>query len=171
MLICQGKFAIFVAFVDFHKKGVVVLFRYDRMNILVQKTGVSKSHICRQLGKSRYYLRNAEKQQTNIQGESLQIIADILGTTPEYLSGETDDNNPSVSRNESGRKETPTDTMAQIMETARRLQPVQQEFFLALLKAAVQNLQEEAPQSQRLWTISQAAVAAGNAATNANIHP
>ena len=154
-----------------HKSEVVILFRYDRMNALVQEKGIKKAHICRKLGKTNYYLRDAEKYRTDIQGESLRIIADILGTTPEYLSGETDDNNPSVSRNESGRKETPTDTMAQIMETARRLQPVQQEFFLALLKAAVQNLQEEAPQSQRLWTISQAAVAAGNAATNANIHP
>ena len=154
-----------------HKSEVVILFRYDRMNALVQEKGIKKAHICRKLGKTNYYLRDAEKYRTDIQGESLRIIADILGTTPEYLSGETDDNNPSVSRNESGRKETPTDTMAQIMETARRLQPVQQEFFLALLKAAVQNLKEEAPQSQRLWTISQSAVTAGNATTNASIHP
>ena len=154
-----------------HKSEVVTLFRYDRMNALVQEKGIKKAHICRKLGKTNYYLRDAEKYQTDIQGESLRIIADILGTTSEYLSGETDDKYPPTLNNESGQKETPTDTMAQIMETARCLQPIQQEFFLALLKAAVQNLKEEAPQSQRLWTISQSAVTAGNATTNASIHP
>lgn len=160
-----------MVFVDFHKKGVIVLFRYDRMNTLVQETGVSKSHICRKLGKSRYFLRDSEKYNTDIQGESLQIIADALGTTPEYLSGETDEKNPPAPKHEGGRKETSTDTIAQIIETARRLQPVQQEFLLAFLRTVVQNAPAETPQSQRSWTVSQAAVAAGEPTVNANIHP
>ena len=150
---------------------MVRLFSFDRFEALRSSKGITKKYIADALDRKPTICQDWKNGKSAPNKEQLQVVADILGTTPEYLSGETDDKNPPVFQNESGRKEVPTDTMAQITETARRLQPIQQEFFLALLKAAVQNLQEEAPQSQRLWTISQAAVAAGNAATNANIHP
>lgn len=73
------------------QNGVIFLFRYDRLNELVKETGVKKSHICRLLGKSPYYLRDAEKIRTNITGEALKIIADAVGTTPEYLAGMSDE--------------------------------------------------------------------------------
>lgn len=77
-----------------HILGVLILFRYDRMNELVHDTGVKKAHICRKLGKSQYYLRDAEKINTDITGDDLKIIADALMTTPAYLSGESDQKTP-----------------------------------------------------------------------------
>ena len=137
------------------------------MNALAQEKGIKKAHICRKLGKPVYYLRDVERNRSDIQGESLQIIADILGTTPEYLSGETDEKSPPAPKSESGRSE----TMAQIIETAERLQPVQREFLLAFLRTVVQNTPTETPQGQRSWTISHAATAAREIPANANIHP
>lgn len=70
------------------------MFSYDRMNQLFKETGIKKAHVCRLLGKSSYYLRDAEKIKTDISGDNLQIIADALGTTPEYLTGETNEKSP-----------------------------------------------------------------------------
>lgn len=106
---------------------------------------------------------------------TLLQIADYFSVPVESLTAETpptlDKKNPPAPKHESGRKETSTDTMAQIIETARRLQPVQQEFLLAFLRTVVQNAPAETPQGQRSWVVSQAAVATGEPTVNANIHP
>lgn len=81
-------------FVNSHNYGGVQLFRYDRMNELAKEQGVKKAHLCRLMGKSPYYLRDAEKNKTDIDGENLRIIAEALHTTPEYLSSLSDDPHP-----------------------------------------------------------------------------
>ena len=48
------------------------------------------------MGFSSRYLVDAKKQKTNIADEPLRILAEELGTTPEYLRGETDD--PSIKK-------------------------------------------------------------------------
>lgn len=70
------------------------MFKYDRMNELIRIKGIKKAHICRELGRSPYYLRDAEKINAEISGDALLIMARILGTTPEYLTGDTDDPAP-----------------------------------------------------------------------------
>lgn len=72
------------------------MFRYDRMNLLAKEKGIKKAHICRELGKSPYYLRDAENANTDIRGETLEKIAFLLGTTPDYLTGESDEKTPEV---------------------------------------------------------------------------
>ena len=79
---------------------VFALFRYDRLNALAKETGVKKAHLCRLLGRSEYYLRDAEKNNTNISGRALSILAEALGTTPEYLTGESDEKKPLVNGDE-----------------------------------------------------------------------
>lgn len=130
-------------------------FRYDRMNTLVQETGVSKSHICRKLGKSRYFLRDSEKNNTDIQGECLQIIADALGTTPEYLSGETDEKNPPAPKSESGRNQA-DELEERFMNAARRLPLPQKIALVEILEAAVGNGSAEIPQIRSRLSASQA---------------
>ncbi len=66
------------------------MFRYDRMNELAKEQGIKKAHLCRLMGKSQYYLRDAEKVKTDMSDENVQIIATALHTTPAYLRGETD---------------------------------------------------------------------------------
>ena len=74
------------------------MFRYDRMNWLAKEKGVKKAHLCRLLGKTQYYLRDAEKANTDIKGDALEILAAALGTTPEYLTGESDEKEPAGKR-------------------------------------------------------------------------
>lgn len=76
------------------------MVRYDRMNMLFAETGVKKAHINRLLGKSNYFLRDAEKTNANLSQSQLSIIADALGTTPEYLTGESDEKKPLVNGDE-----------------------------------------------------------------------
>lgn len=73
-----------------HSEPTAGNFNYDRMNALIKKSGKTKLFLCGQLGKGKTYLRDAEKQKTNISGETLRILASELNTTPEYLTGETD---------------------------------------------------------------------------------
>jgi hypothetical protein len=53
----------------------------------IKETGKKKVYLCEKINKAPTYLRDAKKQKTNIKGVELQILADELGTTPEYLTG------------------------------------------------------------------------------------
>ena len=70
------------------------MFRYDRLDELIKETGKKKKYLCEKLQKCPTYLRDAKKQNTNIKGHDLIILAQELSTTPEYLSGETDEKTP-----------------------------------------------------------------------------
>ena len=72
------------------------MFRYDRLEERIRATGKKKVYLCEKLNKCPTYLRDAKKQNTNIKGVDLQILADELDTTPEYLSGESDEKNNSA---------------------------------------------------------------------------
>lgn len=63
---------------------------FDRFDKLVEETGKSKSHLCRCIGKTRYYLRDAKKANINIPDDLVAVLAEELYTTPEYLIGVTD---------------------------------------------------------------------------------
>lgn len=69
---------------------MIVLFRYDRLDELVKETGKKKNYLGPKMGFSGRYLNDAKKQNTDIKGIPLQILADELGTTPEYLTGQSD---------------------------------------------------------------------------------
>ena len=110
------------------------MFRYDRMNALAQEKGIKKAHICRKLGKPVYYLRDVERNRSDIQGESLRIMADILGTTPEYLSGKTDEKEPPAPKNEDGFEK----RAYALIQSASRLSAERQALLLVALEAVVQ---------------------------------
>lgn len=67
------------------------MIRYDRIIELSDARGKKKSFLSQVMGYSSRYLVDAKKQNTNIPDEPLRILAEELGTTPEYLRGETDD--------------------------------------------------------------------------------
>lgn len=81
----------FLEFVNSHILEDVNLFNYNRMESMIAQSGKTKLHLCRAMGVSKTYLRDAKKQGTDISGEKLHILAAELNTTPEYLRGETDD--------------------------------------------------------------------------------
>lgn len=67
------------------------MVRYDRIWALCKETGKKRSYLSKAMGHSERYLLDARKQNTNIKQEELRILASELNTTPEYLTGETDD--------------------------------------------------------------------------------
>lgn len=79
-----------------HNLEVFVLFRYDRLEALIAESGKTKVSLCGKIKKCPTYLRDAKKQNTDIKGKTLEILAFELNTTPEYLSGETDEKKPTT---------------------------------------------------------------------------
>lgn len=63
----------------------------QRIRELVDEQGRSLKYLCDRIGvKSRTYFQDVEKQGRNIPVKKLEIIADALDTTTDYLLGETD---------------------------------------------------------------------------------
>ena len=80
-----------------HRLRCSHLFSFSRFNELIEETGVSKVHIARKLVKkedqAKYFFRDKEdtkKKTRPLTDEQIAIIAKCLWTTPEYLTGESD---------------------------------------------------------------------------------
>lgn len=67
------------------------MFRYDRLDDLIESSGKKKKYLSERMGHAGRYLNDAKKQNTNIKGDDLRILAEELNTTPEYLTGESDE--------------------------------------------------------------------------------
>ena len=63
---------------------------FDRLDKLLRRSGKSKAYLCRALGRSPYYLRDAKRVGTRLREEDIELIASELGCTPEYLCGLSD---------------------------------------------------------------------------------
>lgn len=63
---------------------------FERFEKLIEDTGKSKSYLCRIIGKNRYYLRDAKKFNLNVPDDAIETLASELGTTAEYLTGQSD---------------------------------------------------------------------------------
>ena len=64
---------------------------FDRLNQLLKSKGVKKSFLADQLGKNRSIFSDWEAGKSQPKPEYITIIATLLGTTPAYLTGESDD--------------------------------------------------------------------------------
>lgn len=62
----------------------------DRIKELSKKKGWSLSFLASKLGLAASYFTDVKNGKTKISDDRLITVADILGTTPEYLKGETD---------------------------------------------------------------------------------
>lgn len=62
----------------------------SNIEALAKEKGLSLSYISTQLGLRRTYLKDVKLGRSSISDERYSQIAEILGTTPEYLRGETD---------------------------------------------------------------------------------
>ena len=63
----------------------------DRIKALAKDKGIKIGFICSQIGEVQNYIAEVKTGKRKMKPEKLEIIAEILGTTPEYLRGETDD--------------------------------------------------------------------------------
>ena len=62
----------------------------DRIKLLAKENGVSLSFLCSKLEKQRGYLKDISLGRGTLSENQLEIIANALGTTPDYLHGKTD---------------------------------------------------------------------------------
>ena len=85
-------------FGDMHRIEVVTLFSFNRFESLRASKGITKKYIADALDRTPTLIQDWKSGKSAPNKEQLQIVADILGTTPEYLSGETDEKNPPTSR-------------------------------------------------------------------------
>ena len=63
----------------------------DKIKGLAKEKGISITHLCTAVGQGPYYLNDVKKEKCKMPMERLTVIADILGTTVEYLTDQTDD--------------------------------------------------------------------------------
>lgn len=66
------------------------MLELDRIKELAKEKGISLSFICSKLGLRRGYLKDVGLGKSTISENRLEIIADILDTTTDYLHGKTD---------------------------------------------------------------------------------
>lgn len=84
----------FLRFVALHIIGVIILFDYNRFEQLRSAKGITKKFIAQSLGRTSTICQDWKQQKSHPNPEQLRRVAEILGTTTAYLSGETDDPSP-----------------------------------------------------------------------------
>lgn len=67
---------------------------HDRVKTLCTQRGVKIGAVGQLIGKSPLFFNNVFKGKQNIYLEDVGHVADVLGTTPEYLLGVSDDPTP-----------------------------------------------------------------------------
>ncbi len=77
-----------------HKIEVTTLFQYEKFEQLRLSRGVTKTFIAQSLGRSATLCQDWKQQKSQPNDQQLLKVARILGTTPAYLRGETDDPAP-----------------------------------------------------------------------------
>lgn len=112
----------FLRFVELHRYGVIFLFDYDRFEQLRGSKGITKKFIAQSLGRSSTICQDWKQQKSQPNPQQLRIVADILGTTPAYLSGETDDPSPVSSH---------SDELEELLTTLREREDMRMLFSLA----------------------------------------
>ena len=70
------------------------MFDLDRLNERIESSGKTRTHICARLGKPQYFITNIFRRKTEVPPDIQKALARELGTTVEYLNGETDDPSP-----------------------------------------------------------------------------
>ena len=84
----------FLRFGGMHKDEVKPLFIYERFEALRSSRGITKRFIAQSLGRSPTLCQDWKMHKSQPSDEQLAVVARILGTTPDYLRGETDEVSP-----------------------------------------------------------------------------
>lgn len=70
------------------------MFHYDRFEQLRKSRGITKKFISESLGRSPALCQDWKQGKSQPSAEQLSRVASLLGTTPAYLLGETDEVSP-----------------------------------------------------------------------------
>jgi len=66
------------------------LVNIDKIKSLAKEKGISITFLCQTIGQGPYYLNDVKKRNGSIPEDRLQKIAEILGTTADYLADKTE---------------------------------------------------------------------------------
>lgn len=69
----------------------------NKIKDLCKKNGIKQGYLCDVLGLQKVYLNDVARGRSSMSDDRIQKIADILGTTYEYLTDQTDDPLPKMS--------------------------------------------------------------------------
>ena len=64
---------------------------FEKLKSLIKEQGVSQTFICSRLNKHRSFLLDVYNHRSSLKPEQIKIIAEILHTTPEYLTDQTEE--------------------------------------------------------------------------------
>lgn len=109
------------------------MVNYDRIWELCKETGKKRSYLSKAMGHSERYLLDARKQNTNIKPDELAILASELNTTPEYLTGETD--NPEIKKEQPTVSDGLPKSVIELLGVVATLSEEEAASLLAFLKA------------------------------------
>lgn len=109
----------------------------DRILELSKQKGIKQTFMCERLSVDNSYFRTVKKQNSTIPTERLERIADILGTTVEYLNGETD--NPEKEKSSSDLDELLNDPEFMELFRAYKEMPESKKKLVHALFSAVKN--------------------------------
>lgn len=104
---------------------------YAKLENLAKEKGISKTHLCQLVGRERYYIRDCKNKNTEPPNDYIEAWAKALGTTPEYLTDQTD----------VVEAETPTSTVS-VDELRKLLRQLPREDLLKLAKEFIEILGE-----------------------------
>lgn len=76
------------------------MFNYDRFEELRDSKGITKKHISQILGRSPTLCQDWKMKKSQPSEEQLSVVAEILGTTPAYLLGQSDEPYPVLATDE-----------------------------------------------------------------------
>ena len=76
--------------IDWGEKMTKALIRFDRLESLIKETGKKKKFLCAKVGRGEYYINDAKTKGVNIPIEYIEAWAEELGTTADYLTGQSD---------------------------------------------------------------------------------
>ena len=133
----QYVFAYFVRFVDLHKLEVFYMGILNksaiiaRIKALAKEKGYSLTYMYKQLCFPSGYLRDVNANKTALTEDRLNLMADFLGTTVEYLKGETDIKEKAAPISGSDLSERDI----QFLEIFRQLSVEEQDLFLKMFRA------------------------------------
>lgn len=64
---------------------------FEKLKSLIKEQGVSQTFICSRLNKHRSFLLDVYNHRSSLKPEQIEVIAEILHTTPEYLTDQTEE--------------------------------------------------------------------------------
>lgn len=107
------------------------MLNIEKFLSLLKERGVSQAHIGRVFGKSRHFVLDIKNGATTLNDEQIKIVAEILQTTPEYLTDQTEEKGI---KKETARND---DLNARFVKLFMRLSPEEQEREIAFLESKV----------------------------------